>query len=97
MELFQEQLFCNMFTTLQSIEKEYAELKELLRGFRPRTEAQAASYDTLLEQLLQKTKLWHLYCNKNPDAAAVAFVQKIRDELKKEGVEAANMKKVLGK
>ena len=52
---------------------EPAELKELLRGFRPRTEAQAASYDTLLEQLLQKTKLWHLYCNKNPDAAAVAF------------------------
>jgi hypothetical protein len=52
---------------------EPAELKELLKGFRPRTEAQAASYDTLLEQLLQKTKLWHLYCNKNPDAAAVAF------------------------
>lgn len=26
MELFQEQLFCNMFATLQSIEKEYAEL-----------------------------------------------------------------------
>lgn len=26
MELFKEQLFCNMFATLQSIEKEYAEL-----------------------------------------------------------------------
>jgi UPF0271 protein len=36
-------------------------------------------------------------CVHGDNAAAVAFVQKIRDELKKEGVEAANMKKVLGK
>ena len=52
---------------------EPAQLKELLKGFRPRTEAQAASYEALLEQLLQQIPLWHLYCNKNPDAAAVAF------------------------
>ena len=50
-----------------------AELKELLKGFRPRTDAQAIAYDALLEQLLQRGKLWHLFCNKNPEAAAVAF------------------------
>ena len=52
---------------------EPAQLKELLKGFRPRTEAQAASYEALLEQLLQQIPLWHLYCNKNPDAATIAF------------------------
>ncbi len=52
---------------------EPAELKELLKGFRPRTDAQATAYDALLEQLLQQTKLWHLFCNKNPEAASVAF------------------------
>lgn len=52
---------------------EPAQLKELLKGFRPRTEAQTASYDALLEQLLQQIPLWHLYCNKNPDAATIAF------------------------
>ena len=52
---------------------EPAELKELLKGFRPRTEAQAAAYEALLEQLLQQVPLWQLSCNKNPEAAKVAF------------------------
>ena len=52
---------------------EPAALKELLKGFRPRTEAQAAAYEALLEQLLQQVPLWQLSCNKNPEAAKVAF------------------------
>lgn len=47
-------------------------LWELLRGFRPRTEEQAAAYDRLLDALLKQVPLWHMDCNKNPDAAQVA-------------------------
>ena len=48
------------------------ELKELLKGFRPRTDAQAAAYDALLEELLCRVPLWHLDCNKDPTAARTA-------------------------
>jgi len=49
------------------------ELKDLLKGFRPRTQPQAALYDELLAQLLQRVPLWQLTCNKAPEAAITAF------------------------
>ena len=49
------------------------ELKELLKGFRPRNKAQAAAYEVLLDRLLEQVPLWQLSCNKNPEAATVAF------------------------
>ena len=52
---------------------EPAELKELLKGFRPQTEQQAATYDALLDKLLQRVNLWQLSCTKDPAAAQVAF------------------------
>ena len=50
-----------------------AEVKELLKGFRPQTEQQAAIYDALLDKLLQRANLWQLSCTKDPEAAKVAF------------------------
>ncbi len=49
------------------------ELTDLLKGFRPRTPEQAAQYAYLLEKLVHKTSLWHMDCNKDSDAAKVAF------------------------
>ena len=49
------------------------ELKDLLKGFRPGTADQVAVYETLLAQLLQQGALWQLTCNKEPEAARVAF------------------------
>jgi len=49
------------------------ELKDLLKGFRPRTQPQAAAYEALLAQLLQRVPLWQLSCNKDPGAAITAF------------------------
>ena len=51
------------------------ELEQLLRGFRPTTEEQAASYDALLKQLLSRAALWQMDCTKNPSAAQVAYEQ----------------------
>ena len=48
------------------------QLRELLRGFRPQSPEQAAEYEALLTQLLQQVPLWHLECNKEPDAARLA-------------------------
>ena len=50
-----------------------AEVKELLRGFRPRTPQQAAAYDALLEQLLRQAHLWQMTCTKDPEAARIAY------------------------
>ena len=50
-----------------------AELKELLKGFRPQTSQQAARYEALLEDILRRTPLWQLSCTKDPAAAKVAF------------------------
>ena len=49
------------------------ELTGLLKGFRPRTPEQAAQYAHLLEKLIQQAALWHMDCNKEPDAAKLAF------------------------
>ncbi len=49
------------------------EVKDLLRGFRPQTEEQAAEYDRLLGDLLQRIPLWHMDCNKEPEAAQAAY------------------------
>ena len=49
------------------------ELRELLKGFRPQTPTQKTAYETLLANLLKKVPLWHLDCNKEPDAAATAY------------------------
>ena len=48
-------------------------LKELLKGFRPQSPEQSARYENLLEELIRRVPLWHMYCNKNPEAAEVAF------------------------
>ena len=50
-----------------------AEVKELLKGFRPQTEVQVATYGALLDKLLQRANLWQLSCTKDPEAAKVAF------------------------
>ena len=50
-----------------------SELRELLRGFRPRTDAQANLYDALLTQLTESVPLWHMDCNKEPEAAEIAY------------------------
>lgn len=50
-----------------------SELTSLLKGFRPQTSEQAAIYETLLQQLITRVPLWHMDCNKNPDAVAVAY------------------------
>ena len=52
---------------------EPAKLKDLLKGFRPQSPEQAARYEELLADVLAQVPLWHMYCNKNPEAAAVAF------------------------
>ena len=49
------------------------EVKELLKGFRPQTEVQTATYDALLDKLLQRMNLWQLSCTKDPEAAKAAF------------------------
>ena len=49
------------------------ELRELLKGFRPQSTEQAAKYEALLTDLLKTVPLWHLDCNKNPDAAQTAY------------------------
>ena len=51
---------------------EASELQELLRGFRPRSEKQANLYDGLLTRLTSSIPLWHMYCNKDPEAAQTA-------------------------
>lgn len=48
------------------------ELTDLLRGFRPRTPEQREQYDALLAALVSNVPLWHLDCNKNPEAAEIA-------------------------
>ena len=48
------------------------ELRELLRGFRPQSPEQVEAYEALLTQLLQRVPLWHLDCNREPDAARLA-------------------------
>ena len=47
-------------------------LRELLRGFRPQSPEQVEAYEALLTQLLQRVPLWHLDCNREPDAARLA-------------------------
>jgi len=49
------------------------ELSELLKGFRPRTAEQTAAYDKLLSELVARVPLWHLDCNKETEAAAIAY------------------------
>lgn len=51
------------------------ELEQLLRGFRPTTPEQAATYDALLEKLLSQAPLWQMDCTQNPSAAQVAYEQ----------------------
>ena len=48
------------------------ELRELLKGFRPQSPEQSDKYEALLTDLLKRVPLWHLDCNKNPDAALLA-------------------------
>ena len=52
---------------------EPAKLKDLLKGFRPQSTEQAVRYEKLLADVLAQIPLWHMYCNKNPEAAMVAF------------------------
>ena len=52
---------------------EPADVKELLKGFRPQTQQQADAYGALLDQLLQRVNLWQMCCTKDPEAARVAF------------------------
>lgn len=49
------------------------ELTDLLKGFRPRTAEHAAQYEQLLTKVIGRIPLWHMDCNKDPDAASVAF------------------------
>ena len=49
------------------------ELTDLLRGFRPRTPAQAKEYDNLLTQLTEEVPLWHMSCTKDAEAARIAY------------------------
>ena len=49
------------------------ELTVLLQGFRPRTAEQAAQYECLLTELVQKVPLWHMDCTKEAEAAVTAY------------------------
>ena len=50
-----------------------AQLLPLLSGFRPRNAEQETRYRQLLEKLTAQAPLWHMTCNKEPDAATVAY------------------------
>ena len=52
---------------------EPSELMPLLKGFRPRTAETSVQYDSLLTELVSRVPLWHMSCNKDPEAAQVAF------------------------
>lgn len=49
------------------------QVRDLLKGFRPRTQEQAAGYEALLTKLLESTPLWRMECNKEKEAAAIAY------------------------
>ena len=49
------------------------QVRELLKGFRPNAGSQTDAYESLLTELLEKVPLWHLECNKEIEAAAVAY------------------------
>ena len=49
------------------------QLRELLKGFRPRTEAQAHRYADALTGLLSGVPLWHMFCNREQEAAKIAY------------------------
>jgi len=51
---------------------EAGELKELLKGFRPRFDAQALRYEQLLTKLMGGIPLWRMTCNREPEAAVIA-------------------------
>ena len=48
------------------------QVRDLLKGFRPRTQEQTAAYEALLTQLLERAPLWRMECNKEKEAAAIA-------------------------
>ena len=49
------------------------DVRELLKGFRPQTPEQAGKYEALLTELLKKVPLWQLDCNKEKEAAQIAY------------------------
>ena len=49
------------------------EVRELLKGFRPRTPEQAEHYEALLTKLLECVSLWRMDCNKEKEAAQIAY------------------------
>ena len=49
------------------------QVRELLKGFRPQTPEQAEIYEDLLTKLLENTPLWHMDCNKEKEAAQIAY------------------------
>lgn len=49
------------------------EVRELLKGFRPQTAQQTETYESLLAELIAKVPLWHLDCNKEIEAAQIAY------------------------
>lgn len=49
------------------------EVRDLLKGFRPQTPEQAEKYEALLTELLKKVPLWQLDCNKDKEAAQIAY------------------------
>ena len=48
-------------------------VRDLLKGFRPRTPEQAEKYEALLTELLKRVPLWQLDCNKEKEAAQIAY------------------------
>lgn len=52
---------------------EPGELAELLKGYRPQSPQRAAGYERLLRKLLQQVPLWHMNCNKETEAAQIAY------------------------
>lgn len=49
------------------------ELSDLLKGYRPKGDADAIRYQQLLQELTKKVPLWHMSCTRDPAAAQAAF------------------------
>ena len=49
------------------------ELSDLLKGYRPKGEADAIRYQQLLQELTKKVPLWHMSCTRDPATAQAAF------------------------
>jgi len=49
------------------------EVTDLLKGYRPQTSPEAARYQQLLEELVQRVPLWQMDCTKDPETAQIAY------------------------